>query len=109
MTTRRLAVVVTAVVLVGFAVIAHAEDAARPLEARIQKVEGTADVKIPDAQDWQPAARDQVLPDGSEIFTGAESHVEIAFEDSSVVVVQSLSHVKIDRTLRSQANTRPNS
>jgi len=74
--------------------------------ATVIKVEGSADVKLPGADDWRPAAEGDALPEGSEVFTGNRSLVELAFADSSVVVVQSLTHLRIDRALREKATVR---
>lgn len=102
MNAMRVALVIAAIAMAA-QVAAGAEEPARPLSVSIVKTEGTVDVKAAEGVDWRTAEVGEVLAEGAELFTGSRSMVELAFEDSSVAVVRSLSHVRIDQALRSTA------
>lgn len=53
--------------------------------ARLSEFDGTVQVRIQPADQWQPAARNLVLPEGARVQTGADSHAEIELDQGGVL------------------------
>ncbi len=71
--------------------------AGQSLEATVVSVEGSVEVKLPGAPDWQDAQAGMKLPVGTAISTGVKSKVELDFDGHAVVIVRRPTIVKVDR------------
>jgi hypothetical protein len=121
----RRAVMDRRILITGFAFLLglgglFAQEAGEPRTV-IQEISGTVEVKAPDAADWTPAARGQVLERRTLISTGFKSSALIAIGNSTLSVqpltrlsleelVLSGNSEKVDLNLRAgrvRANVRP--
>ena len=80
--------------------------AEKPMTVTVYGIEGDVDVRLPGAKEWQPARKGMKLLQGSEIQTALFSSAELLFEDTSAVIIEGVTQIKIDKFLKDNVAVR---
>jgi hypothetical protein len=74
----------------------------QPLQAILEDLCGTVDVKLASGQDFAEGKKGMKLPEGTEIWTGYASEAIIAFADNTRILMRAVSNIVINKLTKSK-------
>ena len=92
---------VPAVVAVKEVVVKEVAGQGQILTVSVKSVSGSAEVRESQAKPWRAVKVKDVYQEGAQIRTGYKAKVELVFADNSQMIINRVSHFRVDKFRRS--------